>query len=187
MRLICPACGCYGPLDTFCSDEDAKQAGVILDALPADLGRRVRTYLGYFRNPKAARVMAPSRFRRLAEELRDLVSSQDIQWDGRRILPNRPEYWARSLDDLAAREAAGKIRRPLENHNYLRAMAYGLADAGAETALREREGTLMSGRRPEDETATRRDCEEPRKVDPLAAMQRAKALRDAAKAKEGEP
>jgi len=180
VRLICPACGSIASAEAYTNDDDARAALAVVSALPAGLPVKGLVYLGYFRKPNAGRALSWNRVRRLAEELRDLVTSPDIQWDGRRILPNRVEYWARALDDLAAREASGKLRRPLENHNYLRAMAYGLADAGAEASLREREGALISGRRPEAE-ASRVDREAPVPFDPAEAMARAKAAREARK------
>lgn len=139
MRLVCPSCGAVASAEAWGTDDAARKTLAILVELPLGLGPRALRYLGLFRRPDSPRGLAWSRSLTVATELRELVLAQDIQWDRRRILPNRPGYWATALDATLARDASGELRRPLDSHNYLRAVAYGEADKGAEDAARKRE------------------------------------------------
>ena len=123
MRLICPSCGAMHSAEAWTNDEDARQVVATIAELPRDVARWALPYLGLFR-PKA-RVLSWKRARRLVEELRDFAMAPEISWKGQPPRPNAPEAWARGLEQISVRPP-GDL--PLQGHNYLRAIVYGLAD-----------------------------------------------------------
>jgi len=142
MRLACPSCGALCSLDAWSLDLDARKTLEALVGLSPGLAAHGPRYLALFRRPGSARGLAWSRARALAEELLALVSKPTIQWEGRRILDNRPEYWLRAMEHVLGKDAAGTLTRPLKGHNLLRTIAYGEADKAGEAALRRREESL---------------------------------------------
>jgi len=98
---------------------------------------------------------------KLAGELRDLVAAGHVQWDTGVARPCPPRIWHDAIQTMLGR--AG-LRLPLENHNYLRRIAYDLADRqdrAAETARNraERDGSARRSDRsdrsdPSDQPAT---------------------------------
>lgn len=141
MRLTCPACGAVASLEAWALDEDARHTLATLLELGEPASAALK-YLALFRTPGSKRGLAWSKVRRLAEQLRDLVKDQGIQWDGRRILANKPAWWSEALAVVLEREAQGKLNKPLTNHNLLRTIAYGAADKASEAALRDKEQGL---------------------------------------------
>ncbi|NCC91713.1 MAG: hypothetical protein EOM10_00290 [Opitutae bacterium] len=128
MKATCPHCGCHASLEAFLQDADAKRAVVAAGALPGELPRLVWSYLGLFRRPDAGRAMAWRRAATLLGDLAALANEPEAQWKGQRVVPNAPRFWAEAIQLLLDRDAAGKLDRPLENHNYLRAVAYEIAE-----------------------------------------------------------
>ena len=128
MKATCPTCGTYGPLESFLTDDDAKRAVVAVGALPGDLPRLCWAYLGLFRKPGGSKVLTWERVGRIVAELAAMATEPDIQWKGQRVVPNRPEFWAQGIQTMLDRDAVGKLERPLDGHNYLRAVAYEIAE-----------------------------------------------------------
>jgi hypothetical protein len=128
MKATCPHCGTYGPLEIFLTDSDAKSVQLAVAALPGEMPRLVWSYLGLWRKPDATKVMTWARAGRIVAELAALVAEPEIQWKGGRLVPSRPEFWAQAIKLILDREAQGKLDRPLEAHNYLRAVVYELAE-----------------------------------------------------------
>jgi len=139
MKATCPVCGNYGPLENFLSQEDYKKALAIITELPGGLPRLVVRYLALFRKPGSDRALTGPRVLRVVSGLRDLAVSNDIQWKSGRVHANKPQYWEQAINTMLERADAGKLERPLDGHNYLRAIAYELADKDFEGAHREKE------------------------------------------------
>lgn len=64
----------------------------------------------------------------MVSELTALVSEPETQWKGQRVVPNHSKYWSQAMQMVLDRDAAGKLERPLDGHNYLRAIAYEIAE-----------------------------------------------------------
>lgn len=128
MKATCPHCGTYGPVESFLTDDDAKRAVVAVGKLPGELPRLVWAYLGLHRKPGAGRALTWERVGRIVAELARLVAEAEIQWKGKRVVPNRPEFWAQGVQAMLDRDAQGKLERPLDGHNYLRAVVYEIAE-----------------------------------------------------------
>ncbi|MDY0308037.1 MAG: hypothetical protein RBR18_16530 [Desulfovibrionaceae bacterium] len=128
MKATCPHCGTYGPVESFLTDDDAKRAVVAVGKLPGELPRLVWAYLGLHRKPGAGRALTWERVGRIVAELARLVAETEIQWKGQRVVQNRPEFWAQGITAMLDRDAQGKLERPLDGHNYLRAVAYEIAE-----------------------------------------------------------
>lgn len=128
MKASCPHCGTYGPVETFLADAEAKQICAAVYALPGDLPKLVWSYLGLWRKPGATRPMSWTRVGRIISGLRDLINEPETQWKAQRVVPNNPKYWAEAIQIVLDRDANGKLDRPLDGHNYLRAIAYEIAE-----------------------------------------------------------
>lgn len=128
MKATCPHCGVYGSVELFLADADAKKAAMDVNNLPGQLPRLTWSYVGLFRKPGSAKGMPWSRVGRIVAELAGLVAEVEIQWKGQRVVPNRPEFWAQGITAMLDRDAQGKLERPLDGHNYLRAVAYEIAE-----------------------------------------------------------
>lgn len=139
MKAVCPVCGNYGALENFLSQEDYKKALAVITGLPGNLPRLAVRYLALFRKPDSDRALTGPRVLKIVSGLRDLATARDIQWKGGRVHANRPEYWEQAISTMLERADAGKLLRPLDGHNYLRAIAYELADKEFEAGHREKE------------------------------------------------
>lgn len=128
MKATCPHCGTYGPVELFMTDDDAKRAVVAVGKLPGDLPRLTWSYLGLFRKPASSRVLTWERVGRIVAELAGLVAEPETAWKGQRVVPNRADYWAQGMQAVLDRDAQGKLERPLDGHNYLRAVVYEIAE-----------------------------------------------------------
>lgn len=181
MRLTCPSCGSLASLESWLMDDDARHMLADIAGLPEPLPRLAVRYLGAFRDPKSVRGLSWTKARRLVNELAGLVRSEDIQWDGKRILQNKSEFWTEALTVILDKDAAGTLKRPLSNHNLLRTIAYGVADQAAEAGLRQKESNLRSGRREE----VRPSAQEPRDSGPSESQRMYEELK--AKRAEAQP
>ena len=167
MKATCPTCGSYGPLESFLVDDDAKRAVVAVGKLPGDLPRLCWAYLGLFRKPASPRVLTWERVGRIVAELAELVAEKDMSWKGQRVVPSRPEFWAQGIQAMLDRDAQGKLERPLDGHNYLRAVVYELAEKAWHQGNVRREEEAKH-RPQEPQPQRRRDPERDEHIVPLA-------------------
>lgn len=168
MKATCPHCGTYGPLESFLVDSDAKAAVTAVGKLPGDLPRLTWSYLGLFRKPASSRVLTWERVGRIVAELADLVVEKDMSWKGQRVVPSRPEYWVQGIQAMLDRDAQGKLERPLDGHNYLRAVVYEIAEKAWHQGNVRREEEARR-RLPEPQPQQRRrDPERDEHIVPLA-------------------
>lgn len=167
MKATCPHCGTYGPLETFLTADDAKSVQLAVASLPGELPRLTWSYLGLWRKPGSSRVLTWERAGRIVAELAELVAEPEIQWKGGRLVPSRPEFWAQAIKLILDRDAQGKLDRPLEAHNYLRAVVYELAEKAWHQGNVRREEEAR--RRPQEpQPQRRRDPERDEHIVPLS-------------------
>ncbi|MDL1966297.1 MAG: hypothetical protein LWW90_06465 [Candidatus Desulfofervidus auxilii] len=147
MKLTCPACGYYGALEGFLANEDYKKALAIICSLPGELPSLFIRYLGLFRKPGSDRALTGTRILKICTQIEKLINNKDLQWKNKRILENNPKYWAEAIKILLKKDEEGNLRRPINNNNLLRAIAYDIAEREFEERLRQKEDALRSGRR----------------------------------------
>ncbi|SDB03642.1 hypothetical protein SAMN05660653_00165 [Desulfonatronum thiosulfatophilum] len=133
MRLVCPSCGASCSAEAWGNDAKARDVLAVIAGLerPALVVR----YLGLFR--PANRGLAWDRAGALVEELRSLLGLSELSWRAGRPLLVRPGLWYSAMEILIEKEGVGKLTRPIQNHNLLKAVAYDLA--GKQEAGQERE------------------------------------------------
>jgi hypothetical protein len=125
MRLNCPCCGEQFPMEAGFQDDDGKRLAALFAGLEPKLGRAVLSYLRLF--SPAKRSLRTSRAIRLVEELVALVESGVVSKDARTTDSRRcpPAVWVAGIEQML--QAKERLQLPLENHNYLRAVVFGLA------------------------------------------------------------
>lgn len=135
MRATCPDCGAQAHVAAFFAEDEGKRLAVLLAPMAPELGRAVIGYLGLFKPAKTALRMA--RAVKVVEELQQLVDAGTVCSDERSGLrrPASPATWAAAIEQMLAQRAT--LTLPLANHNYLRAVVFGLADKA--DAARERQ------------------------------------------------
>jgi hypothetical protein len=141
MNGTCPHCGFRASIEAYLQGDDAKAAVVAAAALPVDLHRLVWSYLGLYRKPDAKQVMTWSRAERLIKELSALVNDPQIQWDNGRVVPNGAVYWVQAVQRVLDMP---NLRRPLENPNLVRKIAYELRGLGGELAESEAHRRILT-------------------------------------------
>jgi hypothetical protein len=70
----------------------------------------------------------------LFREVKELISSGRVQWKGQ-DLPAPLDYWLNGMETLLAKD---DLRRPLGNHNYLKAVVAGMSEQAAATIEQQR-------------------------------------------------
>lgn len=130
MQLQCPCCGEQFPFEAGFADADGKRLAAQLAGVEPKLGRAVLNYLRLF--SPAKRGLRMTKAIRLVEELLDLVNAGQVQRDARTgdSKPAPPRIWAAGIEQMIATRE--RLQLPLENHNYLRAVVYGIASDPAQ-------------------------------------------------------
>lgn len=141
MRLICPSCGAMHSLEGWANDVDAREALRIVAGLPRQVAGWALPYLSLFR-PRA-RALSWKRARRLLEELKVLVEAAEISWDREVPRPNNAKAWAQAMERVVSHTPR---ELPLRNHNYLRTIAYKIANELDAEAERYREAEITRRR-----------------------------------------
>lgn len=137
----CPSCGFAGEIEAFLVEPDAKRAIARVAALDPALGRVIAPYLRLFGTGK--RGVQLRRAVKLIDELVDLVDAGAVCRDERVGVrrPATPAMWAAGIEQMLAAPPSG----PLQNHHYLRAVVYGIADTAEAVAERALEAQRRSG------------------------------------------
>lgn len=149
MRLICPGCGMTASAEAWLNDAQCRDTIAAIVKLPSPLPAHVLSYLSLFR--PESRALSWKKALRVVIELSALVNAGHIQTQGRVARPCPPGIWAAAIDEMVSRK--DRLSRPLKNHNYLRQVAYDLADqADAATESRrnaaEQSGSYSQGAEP---------------------------------------
>ncbi len=135
MHLTCPTCAAEFPLEAGFIDSDGKRLAALFAPMEPVLGRAVLGYLRLFKPPKNA--LRAARAVKLVQALMALVDAGSVCRDerGGARRPATPAMWAAGIDAML--DGKHKLETPLGNHNYLRAIVYGLADAADAEAERK--------------------------------------------------
>lgn len=110
-------------------------------ALPAQVAKVVLPYLGLFRPEKQA--LRWSKSLKLINELSAMIAPGYIQIQGKAARPCPPHLWAQALDQMAERRPT--LTLPLKNHNYLRQVAYQIADQADAGRERQQHQQVLNG------------------------------------------
>lgn len=145
MRVTCPCCDAEFPIESAFADDDGKRLAAALVALDAELARATLRYLRLFKPAKSA--LRSARAARLVQELADLVSPGTVCRDERGGVrrPAPPALWTAGIEQMLANRATLAV--PLDGHNYLRAVVFGLADrADAKAELQQEQSRRAPSR-----------------------------------------
>lgn len=125
MQLQCPCCSEQFPFEAGFADAEGKQLAALFAALEPKLGRAVLNYLRLFSPAKRSLRMVKAI--RLVEELVALVNTGRVQCDARTpdFKPAPPRLWVAGIEQMIVQR--DRLQLPLENHNYLRAVVWGIA------------------------------------------------------------
>lgn len=139
----CPSCGFSGEIEAFLVDPEARRLMIRAAALDASIGKQIGPYLRLFGTGK--RGLQLRRAVKLIDELCALVEAGEVCRDERVGVrrPTTPAMWAQGIEHMLVQPPSG----PLQNHHYLRAVVFGLADSADAQAERQREAGARAGRR----------------------------------------
>lgn len=162
---VCQNCGAVAPLEWFLTDAKHKECLKVAAKLPAELADQIMGYLSLFR-PASGRVVTAGKALRLLTELAGLVASGHVQVQGKPARTCPPRIWAAAMSQMVERRE--RISRPLPNHNYLRQVAWQLADEADAQGERCRNEQERSGNLRSYEAAA--PAARPRGINPLAKL-----------------
>ncbi|WP_374439070.1 hypothetical protein [Pseudomonas panipatensis] len=130
MQLQCPCCGEQFPFEAGFADADGKQLAALFAGMEPKLGRAVLGYLRLF-SPRS-RGLRTTKAIRLVADLAQLVDAGQVQRDARtaEFKPAPPRLWVTGIEQMLVQRE--RLQLPLENHNYLRAVVWGLASDPAQ-------------------------------------------------------
>lgn len=133
MQVQCPCCGEQFPFEAGFADAEGKQLAALFAGLEPKLGRAVLGYLRLF--SPAKRGLRTTRAIRLVEELLALVGTGSVSRDARttETKPAPPRLWAVGIEQMLIQRE--RLQLPLENHNYLRAVVWGIASDPAQAQV----------------------------------------------------
>ena len=123
MKLVCPACGAIVSAEAWLNDELSRKALAAIAVLPDPLPKSV---LGYFSLFRASSSLGWKKVVRLVGEIRELTGRGYVNVQGKVDRPCPPRIWSQAMDQMVERRIG--LSLPLKNHNYLRQVAWQLAD-----------------------------------------------------------
>jgi hypothetical protein len=136
MKVTCPCCYSDFPIEAGFSDADGKRLAALMAEFEPALGRAALSYLRLFKPAKSG--LRVSRAVAIISELAQLVRAGTVCRDERNGVrrPASASVWAAGIEQMLTH--AG-IETPLDGHNYLRKVVFGLADQVDAKAERARE------------------------------------------------
>ncbi len=144
MKVTCPCCRADFPIEAGFAEADGKRLAALMAEFEPVLGRATLSYLRLFKPAKTALQMAKAV--RIVQELDALVRVGTVCTDERSGIrrPATPAVWAAGIDQMLHNR--GSLTLPLDGHNYLRKVVFGLADAADAKAEQAREADARAGR-----------------------------------------
>lgn len=143
MKLTCPGCGSIASAETWVNDALCRETMLAITTLPNPLHQSILGYISLFR--PGTRALTWKKAKRLVSEIAALTATGHIQIKGKVSRPCPPRIWAMAMEQM--QERRDSLNLPMPNHNYLRKIAWEIADredAGAEKVHREQEGRCQS-------------------------------------------
>ncbi|MDH5524469.1 MAG: hypothetical protein OEY01_10825 [Desulfobulbaceae bacterium] len=125
MRLVCPGCGLTCSAEGWVNDAAIREMLVAMSTLAQPLPPAVLHYLSLFRPTSSA--MSWSKALKLVREIAALTGTGNVQVQGQVSRPCPAPTWALAMDQMVAQRDT--LKRPMKNHNYLRQVAWSMADA----------------------------------------------------------
>lgn len=141
MILICPSCGAAHSAEGWENDATARQALQASTKLPASVNSVLLAYLGLFRPEKQA--LRWSKSLKMINELSAMIAQGHIQIQGKVARPCPPHLWAQAMEQMVERRP--QLSLPLKNHNYLRQIAWQLADQADAGRERTQHQQVLNG------------------------------------------
>jgi hypothetical protein len=132
MRLTCPSCGATASVEAWQNDAYVRYFIEAIVALPSPVLRQTLAYLGLFR--KNGKSLSWPQALGLARDMRSLVETGTVHWQGCETRPCTAEIWAAAMEATLAAAPKG-----LKNHNYLRQVAWEKAEELARKTETDRE------------------------------------------------
>jgi hypothetical protein len=124
--------------EAMSKDSAQRETWAVVIKMPQAVQEVALAYLSLFRPAKSA--LSWDKALRVARELAELLGGGYVQVEDRVARPCPPMIWRLAIDEML--DNRERLRRPMKNHNYLRQVAYDLADksdAQAEKLLHEQE------------------------------------------------
>lgn len=143
MKLICPGCGSVASAESWLNDTLCRETMLAVVKLPSPLPQATLGYLSLFRPGK--RALTWKKAKRLVGEIAILAATGHIQVQGNVSRPCSPRIWAMAMEQM--QERRDSLRLPMPNHNYLKKIAWEIADredSGTEKIYREQESRCQS-------------------------------------------
>lgn len=137
IHVMCPCCATQFPLEAGLIEDDAKRLAKLCADLEPAVARAALGYLRLFKPAKQA--LRVSRAVLILTDLSTLIHSGRISKDDRSGLyrPALAAHWIAGMEQMLA--PGLRLELPLKNHNYLRAIVYGLADVADAKAEQQRD------------------------------------------------
>jgi len=149
MNGTCQTCGTTAPIEWFLSETEHRQICAVLVELPKDVQAVVFHYLALFK-PVTGKAIQAKKANRILAEIKQLVAAGHVQIDRKVARPCPPRIWAQAMEQMVERR--DRLSLPMPNHNYLKSIAWDLADhadAKAEQTRQPVSRTVSSNRTPE--------------------------------------
>jgi hypothetical protein len=141
MNLTCPTCGSVHSAEGWENDSVARQVLQVACSLPKAVSGVLLPYLGLFRPEKQA--LRWSKALKLVNELKTMIDLGHIQIQGKVARPCPPHLWAQAMEQMADRRPVMTL--PLKNHNYLRQVAWQIADQADSGRERVQHQQVLNG------------------------------------------
>ena len=119
--MICPSCGAVASGEAWVNDSIIRNFFEVAIKLPSSVQIRMLHYLGLFR--QGGKALPWRRALSLAKSLRDLTEQETVHWQGGETRPVTAEIWGRAMEATITSGPKG-----LKNHNYLRHVAWEMAE-----------------------------------------------------------
>lgn len=142
MKLTCPSCGAEYPIEAGLLEDDGKRLAAVLGEMEPILARAAIAYLRLFKPTKTA--LRTVRAIKILHELLTLVRAGSVCRDERGGIhrPAPTAAWVAGIDQML--QAPGRLQLPISNHNYLRQVVFGVADAADAKAEKQREQDIRA-------------------------------------------
>lgn len=124
MKLICPGCGAIASAESWSNDADCREMLLVIAMLPSPLPKTTLGYLSLFR--PGTRALGWKKALRLAREIDQLTGKGFVSVQGRVDRNCAAAIWARAMEQMV--EQRTSLSLPMSNHNYLKKVAYDLAE-----------------------------------------------------------